>query len=147
MTANPLKEIMIAAGYEFDTDNRSYHTRCINAILNDGRVTIKVNQPGFVWRNDERTKKWNIVVRGAGWASRTYSSNVNAFSILRLIGEHLQLPEVREKILAEVSLHKKCEKCGGEGYIRAFAYYCNGICFDCYGLGFSKYKDLVRLKK
>jgi hypothetical protein len=146
-TPNPLKDIMAKAGHEFHNDNRSYHTRSINSILNDGRVQLFVNSPGMVWRNKERTKKWNIEVKAAGYTTRTYSSNISPFSILRAIGDHLQHPPVREKILAEVSLHKFCEKCNGVGHIPAFGYYCNGICFDCCGTGFSKYKDLVEVKQ
>jgi len=145
MSTNPLKDIMVAAKHSFSGDNRSYYIRSINNILKSGKVEIKVNEPGFVWRSQDGAKKWNVVIKAGGWVSRSYTKNISAFYLLRAIGEHLQLPQVKEKILAEVSLHKHCEKCGGSGFIPAFHYYCNGICFDCFGTGFSKFKDLVEI--
>lgn len=30
---------------------------------------------------------------------------------------------------------EKCQRCGGSGFIEQYDYYCNGICFACYGEG------------
>lgn len=34
------------------------------------------------------------------------------------------------------SCQKDCEKCGGTGYLPGYDYWCDGICFDCNGIGF-----------
>ncbi len=142
---------MLGAGYEnFNETNRSRFCKAVNDVLNDGRVTIEIAPKGKVWTTygGKQVNKYNVVVKAAGWSSRNLmSGGIYTSGILRVIGQHLQIPEVREKILAWVSLHPFCERCNGVGYIPQFSYYCDGICFDCYGTGRSKYKDSVELKK
>lgn len=143
---NLLKDIMTAAGYEFTKDNRSYHTRAINGVLESGKVTIEICEKGKVWNT--AVKKYNLKIKAAGFQVVKYDKGgFTPFQILREIGGLLQFPAVKEKITSEVSLHTHCDKCQGQGIIPAFHYYCNGICFDCCGTGFSREKDYVKVQK
>lgn len=142
---NPLKDLMLAAGRPFHTDNRSYHTRAVNKLLKTGRIEIKICSLGKHWVGKDG-KKYDLKISAAGYSTRAFLKNdISAFYILRYIGIHLQFPAVAEKIKASVSLHTHCERCNGQGFIPAFHYYCNGICFECFGTGFSKWNDLVEI--
>ena len=47
----------------------------------------------------------------------------------------LKIKEVKETISAKVENPHACAKCNGEGVIKAFYYYAQGVCFDCGGTG------------
>ncbi len=74
------------------------------------------------------------------------SSTIDAFDVLRFVGKVLQREDVKAVIKSYVDIDSACKRCGGEGYIRAFSYYCNGICFGCFGLGYDhKHIDQVKI--
>jgi hypothetical protein len=137
-----IQQIFAEAGYtELDgKDNRNYTVRTLNNLLREGfeftvapagRVYIKAN--GF---------KWNIQIGHPHVGYTQFkASSVHAHQLLVASAKFMQKDAVRAK-LAELNsdVHSErhvCAKCNGTGFIPQFAYYADGICFDCYGVGTS----------
>jgi hypothetical protein len=144
---NPLKVIMADTGRKSDISNRSYFVKSVNTVLLTGLVKIQLAPKGKVWLNEKmnKGKKFDLRVDAGGWVSfGYYGDNMDANDILRNIGKLLLVPEVKEKIKADVFVPEHCFKCNGLGIIPMYHYYCNGICFDCCGLG-CNLKDRTRV--
>lgn len=142
-TTNKTSEILVEAGYK-KTDNRSYFTKALNKVINDGHITIQVMPKGKIMKYDDGIKA-NLIIKGYKRISRVYLYNVNPNTILRSVGDFIKHPIVAERHLETISVSENCiepcAKCKGKGYIPLFSYYCGGLCFDCYG---SKYMIVKR---
>lgn len=142
-TTNKTSEILVEAGYE-KTDNRSYFTKALNKVINDGHIIIQVMPKGKIMKYEDG-RKANLIIKGYKRISRVYLYNVNPNTILRSVGDFIKDPIVAERHLETISVSENCiepcAKCNGKGYIPLFSYYCGGLCFDCYG---SKYMIVKR---
>lgn len=145
--SDPVKETFIAAGWDYSLDGRSYYHKALRDLVETGMVSFKVCNPGRVFVRPDG-KKYNIQVTAAGWVRRVYdgSTRIDAHEVLRVAGQLLQQPQVKEKLLSTVDLDNRCHRCNGIGHIPAFNYFCNGVCFGCMGLGYNhKFKMTVKV--
>jgi hypothetical protein len=142
---NLVNELFVNSGRPQQGDNRRYSVKALNKILSDGIISISVNEKGYSWTNKTfvdksgNLRKFNIVIKGYGVTGRYYDTNFDSTDLLKFVAQFIQSPLVKDKHLSSISgkigEHIQCEKCNGLGTIEAFNYYCNGICFDCYGSG------------
>jgi hypothetical protein len=150
-----VKEIFESQGYKYDKDGRNRTHRSLQALLDSGLVTFRVCQKGMVWTEKGSGVKYNVKVsikqpNGNWWVSYIKSSitNIDSYDVLKLIGGVLRTEKVQEFMRSYVDIDSSCKKCNGVGIIPAFHYYCNGICFDCYGLGYNrKFRPVVEIVK
>lgn len=83
---------------------------------------------------------------------RTYRYNAGIVSDVILNNYYLEITDIQLRVAKLISIIKgngdflqpafmaakgscSCGKCNGDGIIPAFAYYANGVCFDCGGSG------------
>ena len=147
-TKNLVNELFLNAGRPEQGDNRSYFVKALNKVLSDGFIKVEIQQKGKIWTTPNfvdaqgNKKKFNVEIKGYGWRRRIdIGDRFNASDLLKQVGAFIQQPEVAEKHKTTISAHGfecvECSRCNGKGIIPAFHYYCQGICFDCYG---SKYQ-------
>ena len=146
-TQNLVNELFVNSGRPEQGDNRSYFVKALNKVLSDGFIKVEIAPRGKKWTNKNyadaqgNLKPFTIVIKGYGWITRCYMSEFDASYLLKQVGKHIQIPEVAEKHKTTITGHGfecvECSRCHGQGIIPAFHYYCQGICFDCYG---SKYQ-------
>ena len=142
-----VNELFEQSGRPSQGDNRSYFVKALNKVLEDGFITIKLQDKGRIWTNpkfvakDGSLIKFNIEIKGYGWTKRVYENNFSAKDLLKHVGAFVQNPSISEQHVKSISVNTfevcECSRCNGKGIIPAFNYYCNGICFNCYG---SKYE-------
>ena len=143
---NATTKLFVESGRTEQGDNRSYFVKALNQIIADGFITINIQQIGKVWKNPNHKddngnpKKFNIEIKGYGCTGRYYDSNFNAKDLLSYVAQFIQYPKVSDNHVKSIKLDTlhtcECDRCMGQGFIKSFDYYCNGICFQCYG---SKY--------
>jgi len=146
-----VKEIFEKEGYTYDKDNRNYAHKSLQGLLDTGLISFTVCQAGMVWNKDG--VKYNIKVsikmpdgKFNVWYVLSKVNNKDASVVLKAIGGILQKPQVKEFMRSYVDIDHTCKKCEGRGIIPAFHYYCNGICFDCYGIGYNrKFRPVVQI--
>jgi len=149
-----VKEIFEAQGHKYDKDGRNRTHRSLQALLDSGLVTFAVCESKKVWTNSNGFK-FNVRVSlkkpdGMFYCQyfKTKITNIDGYDVLKLIGQTLQKDEVKSFMKSSVDIDSTCHKCNGQGIIPQFHYYCNGICFDCYGLGYnSKHRHTVEVEK
>ncbi len=139
--------MFLAANRAEQGDNRSYFVKTLNKVLHDGFISIKINEKDFYWTNknfidkDGNLKKFNVKIEGYGMIRRVFIPEMNANDVLKEVGAFLQNTKVAEQHQSFVTLNGwetcECGRCHGKGIIEAFSYYCNGICFECYGSKYS----------
>jgi hypothetical protein len=127
-------------------DNRSYFVKALNQIIADGFISIEIAPKGKVWTNPNfkdskgNLRDFNIQVKGYGWTGRYYDRDFNAKDLLGYVAKFIKNPSIIDLHVKSISLNIsevcECDRCMGQGFIKAFNYYCDGICFKCYG---SKY--------
>jgi hypothetical protein len=127
-------------------DNRNYFVKALNQIIEDGFITIAIQTKGRIWTNPRHKdnngnlKKFNIEIKGYNFTSRIYDNNFSAKDLLTYIADFIQADELKglhKSKLDVMSLETcECDRCNGMGFIKAFDFNCNGLCFQCYG---SKY--------
>ena len=137
---NYIKQILDKANRSCDSDNRSSITRAINKCIDNGYLKIAIQEQGMIWTNpklkndDGSLYKFNIQVKGFGKTYSKYvSGKISENEILRYIGKILNDNSVR--IGEQFKQGCECSRCNGDGFIKAFNYYCEGVCFECYGSG------------
>jgi hypothetical protein len=144
---NLVNELFKSANRPEQGDNRSHIVKTLNKVLEDGIVKVAISEKGKAWTNknyvDANGNKinFNIEIKGYGRVRRAYvTPYIDADDVLKQVGKFLQDPIVSEKHTAAINVSGfevcECERCNGKGIIPAFHYYCQGICFECYG---SKY--------
>lgn len=146
-----VNELFEQSGRPNQGDNRSYFVKALNKILEDGYITISIQDKGKVWTNPKHVAKdgsliqFNIIIKGYGWTKRVYDSNFSAKGLLTYVASFVQNPNISELHVKSISVNTlevcECSRCNGKGFIPAFDYYCNGICFQCYG---SKYEVIKK---
>jgi len=143
-----IQEILTEAGYPNKSDNRNRATRQINEILKLGLVKIQLVKKGYI-RETQKGFKWNTKVSGFGKATVFYSNQtfVEPRDVLISIAKHLKRADVTEKVKADITLPCKCGKCSGTGFLAVFAYYAEGVCFDCMGSGYTTHEANIKLNK
>jgi len=142
-----VNELFEQSGRPNQGDNRNYFVKALSKVLEDGFITIKLQEKGKIWTNpkfvakDGSLIKFNIEIKGYGWTKRVYESNFSAKDLLAHVGTFIQNPSISEQHVKSISVNTfevcECSRCNGKGIIPAFNYYCDGICFQCYG---SKYE-------
>lgn len=148
-----VKEIFEAEGRPYDKDGRNRTHRSLQALLDSGLVTFRVCEKGKVWTT-KGGFKYNVLVaitKPDGFYHKqfikTNLTSIDGYDVLKMIGQVLQKDEVKVFMKSYVDIDCTCKKCQGEGRIPAFHYYCEGICFECYGLGYNrKFKPVVEVQ-
>jgi len=148
-----VKDIFEKQGYTYKSDNRNRTHRSLQRLLDSGFISFRVCEKGKVFVSKSDGAKYNVSVSVKksenSWRIFRYKSgctNIDGYDVLKLIGITLQLPEVKEVIKSYVDVDSTCQRCNGVGIVPAFHYYCDGICFECYGLGYdSKFKPVVQI--
>ena len=137
---NYIKQILEKANRSCDSDNRSSITRSINKCIDNGYLKIAIQEQGRIWTNpkikneDGSLFKFNIEVKGFGRKYVNYfGGKISENEILRFVG--VILNENKVYIGEQFTQGCECSRCNGKGIIQAFNYYCEGICFECYGSG------------
>jgi hypothetical protein len=144
---NLVNELFKSANRPEQGDNRSHIVKTLNKVLEDGIIKVEICEKGRVWTNKNyvdangNKEKFNVELKAYGWVRRAYiQPYITADDVLKQVGKFLQNPNVSEKHTATMKVTGleicECERCYGKGVIPAFHYYCQGICFECYG---SKY--------
>lgn len=132
---NTIQDILKAAGFTCTKDNRANAVRSINSVLKNSKITIAICQTGRVWVK-ENGFKYNILFSLPGVLySRFKTNNFEPYNILKLLASFLKDNRVKDSIYSEVETPCACGKCDGTGFLPEFAYYSDGVCFDCMGCG------------
>jgi hypothetical protein len=144
---NLVNQLFVNSGRPEQGDNRSYFVKALNKVLSDGFIKVSIQDKGRVWTNPKyvdsngQLKKFDIEIKGYGYTARVYRGSFSATDLLKVIGEFIQSPEISEKHIKSITASGleicECSRCYGKGVIPAFSYYCNGICFECYGSKYS----------
>ena len=150
---NLVNEMFLSANRPEQGDNRSYFVKALNKVLHDGFIKISINQKDNYWTNKNfcdsqgNLKKFNIKIEGYGMRRRVYVPEMTAMDVLKQVGNFLLHPKVAENHKSFITLSGlevcECTRCHGKGIIEAFNYYCQGICFECYGSKYSVRKFTV----
>jgi hypothetical protein len=148
-----VKSIFEKEGYAYDKDGRNRTHRSLQKLLDSGFISFRVCEKGKVFVSKSDGTKYNVSVSikidEKNWRIFRYKcscTNIDGYDVLKLIGITLQIPEVKEVIKSYVDIDATCQRCNGKGIIPAFHYYCDGICFECYGLGYnSHFKPIVEI--
>ncbi len=143
---NATNKLFYESGRATQGDNRNYFVKALNQIIEDGFIKISIVQKGKVWTNpnfkDEKgnLRKFHIEIKGYGVVGRYNDANFDAKGLLTYVAKFIQFPKVAEAHTKSILLNSleacECDRCYGKGIIKAFNFYCQGICFKCYG---SKY--------
>lgn len=142
-----VKQIFEAAGHPCNFNRRNRWFKALSEILESGLITFKVCEIGKHWF--EGDYKWNISIHGCGQMMRFFKKSgskidnkilIEPYDVLRIVGKFLQSEVIKQRIISHVNLDLKCDRCCGQGRIERFHYYCDGICFECYGSGYSAHK-------
>jgi hypothetical protein len=155
MEKTTVKEIFESQSYKYNKDGRNRTHRSLQALLDTGLVYFTVCESGKVWVNKDNGFKYNVVVSlkkpNGKWYVHRVKTNVtfiDGYQVLKIIGGALLKPEVKEFMKSYVNIDSSCRRCSGQGIIPQYHYYCNGICFECYGLGYnSKHRHIVEIEK
>ncbi len=139
-----IKQIVAEKGYDWSDYSKTKAVINLNKVLNNSEITIEFVQNGFI-RTKKTGFKYNIII-SLGEISYAYMNRDIAsspLSVLANVGNFINKDSVKQVLTASININCKCEKCGGAGVIPQFHYYCSGICFDCFGLGFTKLRIAV----
>jgi hypothetical protein len=120
--------------------------RMVNKLLHSGLFEVTLCEKGRHWVGPD--KKYDLLVRmpKAGKRYRTYARSINCITIMIGIGRLLQTDAAKAILPAYVDIDVRCQRCAHQsmpGYISMFKHVCDGICFECYGTGFSGRKLTV----
>jgi len=142
MKNEPIKAIFEKAGYPCNFNRRNRWFKALAEVHESGLVNFDICEKGKVW-SSETVSKYNIKINGVGRMMRSYckATTITPYDVLRVVGKFLQDAAVKEQIKSHVNLDCSCDRCNGRGFIPMFHYYCDGICFECYGSGYSKHKQ------
>jgi hypothetical protein len=144
-----IQDILTEAGHSGQYDNRNRAVKQLNALLKNNTVKIILVPTGFI-RQTKNGFKWNIRVSGFGKATQfkmPNGSTVEPIDVLTTVGRFLSRDDVKELSKAEIKMPVKCAKCNGTGYLPQFAWYAQGVCFDCLGSGFTSLEVSVEINK
>ncbi len=131
---NKLQALYIAAGYDTICDNRSPETKSINIALQNPIVDFKLIKKGFV-ATKKSGFKWNLRIRIAGIGKVFNLKDMRPVDIAEAFAVVAKMEHVKESIHIYEDAYV-CEKCGGKGIIPHFMHVCDGICFECMGVGY-----------
>ena len=133
---NRLQAIYTEGGYGITCDNRSYFTKSLNRALSNNNVDFTLIKKGYV-ANKKNGFKWNLRIRIEGKGkvfllrSFTPKTLIECFTLVTKM-EHVKSIHIHEGATP-------CSKCNGKGIIPAFMHVCDGVCFDCLGIGYKFY--------
>ena len=130
-----IQQILTEAGYTCKGDNRNRAIRGCNLSIDLG-IKVQVCKKDH-YHTTAKGKTWTIKVSGFGWKRLSHVKGfIEPYHVLLVLAHFLQ-GKVRANIQGELAATTphKCGKCDGKGVIPQFAYYANGVCFDCSGLG------------
>lgn len=148
-----VKQIFEKYGYSYDKDGRNRTHRSLQKLLDSGFITFRISSPGKVFVSKTDGVEYNIKVyvkfEENSWRSYRFyhrGSSIDGYDVLKVIGMVLQEPKVKEVIKSYVDIDSTCQRCNGVGRIPMFHYYCDGICFECFGLGYNpKHRHTVEI--
>lgn len=140
---NRLSELFIEAGYDGNFNNKSFDVKAINKAISSG-LKIQIVKKGFV-RTASNGFKWNVRL-SVGEKGMIYNFKLlSPYSILHHLAKAIQEDKFDLKSGTTYKLADPCSKCNGQGIIPYYSYYCNGICFDCLGLGYKGEYSTVKI--
>lgn len=131
---NKLQAIYNEGGYDIYCDNRSYYTKSINKALQNSSVDFMLIKKGYV-ATQGNGFKWNLRIRIEGKGKVFNLKSFSPETIAECFASVSRMEHVKESIHIHEDAYP-CTKCGGEGIIPAFMHVCEGVCFDCLGIGY-----------
>jgi hypothetical protein len=141
---NQLSEIFKETGYYSDFNNRSFDVKALNKAMAAG-LRIQLCEKGKVYVPASGVK-WNVrlSVGGKGFTYK-FKTEVSPYTILNALAKLIQEDKFNLKSGTDYKMAEPCSKCSGRGIIPYFSFYCNGICFDCMGLGYKGEYTTVKI--
>lgn len=141
---NKLSEIFKADGYYSDFDNRSMDVKALNKAMLAG-LKITLCEKGKVYIRKDGVK-WNVKLSiGPKGFTYKFKTEITPYTILHALAKLIQEDKFDLKSGSEFKLAEPCSKCSGRGIIPYFSFYCNGICFDCMGIGYKGEYTTVKI--
>ena len=129
-----LQQIFKEANYTVNFDNRSYFCKSVNNILNNLNCILIIAPKGKQYVHNKTKKVWTIKVQGYGKAM-ILNADVNPRNVLKIFADFLKVESVKQIIKSNIKTPSNCTKCNGKGKIESFSHVCEGVCFDCGGIG------------
>lgn len=136
---NKLQAIYKEQGYDIDCDNRSYFTKSINKMLCNDSVKFILCEKGYSWKRKKDDYKYNLKILIEGKGKIFNLTSLDPESICNCFAKVAQMEHIKELVHVHQDAYV-CDKCNGKGIIPAFMHVCNGVCFDCLGIGY-KFKS------
>lgn len=142
---NLTNKLFTDAGRPEQGDNRSYFVKALNHILSDGFIQVKISDKGKSWTNknylsaDGKEKDFNIQIIGYGYKMRAYASNMDVRAVVTNVAKFIKGEKIKDLHVKSITGFYmdscECDRCHGNGFIKAFSHVCEGVCFQCYGSG------------
>lgn len=132
---NKLQAIYTEKGYDLTCDNRNYFTKSLNKALCNKSVTFKLCKKGFIYIRESDGFEYNLKIQIDGKGKIWKLKRLDPESICECFAKVAKMDHVKESIHIHEDAYK-CEKCGGRGIIPCFMHICQGVCFDCLGIGY-----------
>ncbi len=139
-TENKLQAIYDEKGYDLQCDNRSYFTKSLNKALRNDSVRFELCKCGFVRRTNSTGFVYNLKIHINGKGKVFKLKSFNPESLCDCFAEVAKMEHVRKSIHIHQDAYE-CSKCGGKGIIPMFMHICQGVCFDCLGIGYKFHSD------
>ena len=128
--------------------------REIAALSAEEKQLIVEKVKGSSWRYTGLVAGSNIGAEEVGSEHEVHVTEMGLLHLIDIDGDEvwkLMWDIIRvnyaKKLARENELENHiCGKCGGTGYIAAFAWYANGLCFDCIGSGYHINNTIVEIE-
>ena len=145
-----IQDILSRIGYNTEgLTNRKRNVRSINGVLNNSEIEIKIAPKGMHFTSKDGKIKSTVKLmlkkdEATTYCTRFYIKDLtDTYMLLKCFAEFLKREEVKAKLYADVQTPHTCRKCNGTGFITQFAWYAEGVCFDCMGAGIT---GVLRIK-
>jgi len=133
-TRNKLQELYNEKGYSISCNNRSYFAKSINKALENPNVRLILIEKGYV-KKQSNGFRYNLAITINGKGKSFRLKDFSPEAIAKAFASVTKMPHVKEMIHIHEDAHA-CSKCSGKGIIPAFMHVCDGVCFDCLGIGY-----------
>lgn len=155
-----VNSLFTASGRPEQGDNRSKYVKALESMLSEGYIKIEIQELGKVWTTPKHVDAggklvpFTVEMRGYGYVRRLYVKSFDAKDLLLKAAKFLasdnlkdKHTEARKAASSSISFDvaEPCSRCSGAGFIRAFNYYCDGLCFSCCGAGYKIKKRSIKL--
>ena len=131
---NKLQNIYRKANFSIECDNRSYFTKSLNKALAAENVEVRICEKGFHWTSESGFKH-NVRIYIDGIGKRFNQKDFSPESLCNCFAKVAKMEHVKKSINKHSDAYM-CEKCDGKGILPCFMHVCQGVCFDCLGVGY-----------